>query len=164
MKRLLVTLAVVGVGAALPLLIARQSGDDVAEFRIALEELHQLQADEPVYLIDVRNPQAYADGHIAGAVSIPLDTIDGKVKELRELERPIVTYCRCYEEATSLVAAQRLGRYGIDGARARGGGYDAWAGGGGAVETGTPAAPEAGPAAPADETEPAESDPGPPTH
>jgi rhodanese-related sulfurtransferase len=137
LKRLVTTLVAVGVGAAVPLLLAaRQSGDEASEFRIELSEFQALHAGQAAYVIDVRNPQAYLDGHIEGAVSIPLDTIDGRVEALRLIERPIVTYCRCYEEATSLLAAQRLGRYGIEGARALVGGLDAWVAAGGAVATG----------------------------
>jgi rhodanese-related sulfurtransferase len=138
----------VGVGAAIPLLLVARQGndDDPAAFRIELAEFQRLHAEQAVHVIDVRNPQAYLDGHIGGAVSVPLDTIDAKVKELRELERPIVTYCRCYEEATSLLAAQRLGRYGIAGARALVGGLGAWAEAGGAVATGEAMAATGAPA------------------
>lgn len=144
MGRLATTLLAIGLGAAVPLVIAaRQTGeDDPAAFRIELADFQRLYAEGAVVVFDVRNPQAYLDGHVAGAVSLPLGSIDMKVKELRELERPIVTYCRCYQEATSLVAAQRLGRYGIEGARALVGGFDAWVAAGGAVETGDPAATE----------------------
>jgi len=144
LKRLITTLAAVGLGAAVPLVLAaRQSPDDPMAFRIELAEFQQLHAKQGVYVIDVRNPQAYLDGHVAGAVSIPLGEIDLKVEELRLVERPIVTYCRCYQEATSLLAAQRLGRYGIEGARALVGGYDAWVAAGGAVATGEDGAAEA---------------------
>jgi rhodanese-related sulfurtransferase len=146
-KQLLAALVAIGVGAAVPLLLAaRQDGEDPAAFRIELVEFQRLHADQAVHVIDVRNPQAYLDGHLAGAVSVPLDEIDRKITELRTLDRPIVTYCRCYEESTSLLAAQRLGRYGIEGARALVGGLDAWIEAGGAMASGEPGA-ESAPAA-----------------
>jgi phage shock protein E len=44
-------------------------------------------------LIDVRTPDEYASGHIAGAVNIPLDTLSSRLAEVPN-NRDVVLYCR----------------------------------------------------------------------
>jgi len=40
-------------------------------------KLHeQMRAGRPIHLVDVRSPAEYADGHAAGAWSIPIDELD----------------------------------------------------------------------------------------
>lgn len=45
-------------------------------------------------LLDVRTPEEFAAGHLAGAVNIPLQTLDRRLAELGPKDRPIVVYCR----------------------------------------------------------------------
>jgi len=45
-------------------------------------------------LIDVRSPGEYASGHIDGARNIPVDQLQGRLKELGDPAKPIVVYCR----------------------------------------------------------------------
>lgn len=45
------------------------------------------------YLIDVRTPQEFANGHIPGAVNIPVDELRARLNELPR-DRPIATYCQ----------------------------------------------------------------------
>jgi phage shock protein E len=45
-------------------------------------------------IIDVREPFEYAMGHVEGAVNIPLGTIPSRVEEFRNMEAPLVLYCR----------------------------------------------------------------------
>ena len=44
-------------------------------------------------LIDVRTPQEYAEGHIAGSVNIPVQVLEGALSQL-PMDVPIVVYCR----------------------------------------------------------------------
>lgn len=45
-------------------------------------------------LVDVRNPTAYAEGHAAGARSIPLDEFENNIGNLPlEKDQWIITYC-----------------------------------------------------------------------
>lgn len=76
----------------------REIGRD--EFRRLLEE--------GVQLVDVLPAEEYAEEHVAGAVSIPLDELgDRAVKELAR-DRPVVVYC--FDSACDLSprAARRL--------------------------------------------------------
>jgi rhodanese-related sulfurtransferase len=44
-------------------------------------------------LIDVRTPEEFASGHIAGAVNIPVDALSGRLSEIPN-DQPVVVYCR----------------------------------------------------------------------
>ena len=45
-------------------------------------------------LVDVRTPEEFAAGHIAGAVNIPLGQLDDRMDELGPRDAPLVLYCR----------------------------------------------------------------------
>ena len=46
-------------------------------------------------VVDVRTPEEYAEGHIPGAINIPLDTLgDEQPAELPDLDQRIYVYCR----------------------------------------------------------------------
>ena len=70
----------------------------------SLDDVNTLSADEVKgildadaqgghILLDVRQPEEYAAGHIPGARLIPLGELEERVGEIRE-DRPIITYCR----------------------------------------------------------------------
>lgn len=46
---------------------------------------------EAVTILDVRQPSEYEDGHIPGAVLIPLPQLDSRIKEL-DPEKPTLVY------------------------------------------------------------------------
>jgi DNA-binding transcriptional ArsR family regulator/rhodanese-related sulfurtransferase len=77
---------------------------------VTLNELRQ-RLDEPgLIVLDVRPAGEYAQGHIAGARSIPIDELQGRLSELPQ-EQEIVAYCRgpfCVfaDEAVALLTAQ----------------------------------------------------------
>ncbi len=57
------------------------------------KEVAELLAREEVELIDVREPDEYDAGRIAGARHIPLAQLPAEVADLSR-DRPIVFYCR----------------------------------------------------------------------
>lgn len=61
--------------------------------RISQAELKKLLADRKVLLVDVRDADSFAIGHIPGAVSMPLPSLADHLARLRAEKRPIVTYC-----------------------------------------------------------------------
>jgi len=64
-------------------------------------------------LVDVRTPDEYAEGHMTGAVNIPLDRIGRAQSELGATDRPIVVYCRSGNrsgQATRVLAGLGYGR------------------------------------------------------
>lgn len=71
--------------------------------------LHQLldsQEESPPLLIDVRQPQEFAQGHIPGALLIPLGQLELPHPALTDTARPIVVYCRSGKR--SMVGAKIL--------------------------------------------------------
>ncbi|MEO8359619.1 MAG: rhodanese-like domain-containing protein [Vicinamibacteria bacterium] len=62
--------------------------------RMPMAEFKALLAKGDVVIIDVRSADAYAGGHIPGALSIPEESITSATAEkLKRMGRPIATYC-----------------------------------------------------------------------
>ena len=57
------------------------------------ELLARLRAGEPLVMVDVRPTAEYQAAHVAGAVSIPLEELEQRLRELPR-HREIVAYCR----------------------------------------------------------------------
>src|SRR2546425_10279320 len=57
------------------------------------ELLARLKAGEPLVIVDVRPIEEYRAGHLPGAVSIPLEELEQRLRELPR-DRQIVAYCR----------------------------------------------------------------------
>jgi len=79
-------------------------------------ELMARARDGLVTVIDVRPPEEYAQGHIAGALNIPLDKLRRRLKDLPR-DREIVAYCRGPWCVLSYEAVARLRKAGIDARR-----------------------------------------------
>ena len=81
---------------------------------LSVAEFEKKISDDPsVQLVDVRTPEEYAEGHVAGAVNI--DWYEGdfleKAKELLSKEHPVMVYCRSGRR--SAAAARTLNTYGF---------------------------------------------------
>jgi len=76
-------------------------------------------------LIDVREPEEYAGGHILGARNIPLTQLRMRMKELRP-DQPIYLYCQ--NGLRSGRAAQMLYRKGYRDLYQLKGGFKQWTG------------------------------------
>lgn len=61
--------------------------------RISIDEVKALMAKNAVLLIDVRDPQAFAEGHIPGSINVPFDHIPNHVEAWKNEKRLLVTYC-----------------------------------------------------------------------
>lgn len=68
-------------------------GDRSRLDHIGRDELHQRLADGDVVVVDVRPEAEYANGHIAGARSIPIDRLAANLRDLPD-DVEIVAYCR----------------------------------------------------------------------
>ena len=85
-----------------------------------------LAGSNPPLILDVRSRAHYdeEDGQIPGSIRVLPDQL-GDWADGRKPERPIVAYCSCPNEATSVHVAQHLNDLGFD-AKALVGGYPAW--------------------------------------
>jgi phage shock protein E len=45
-------------------------------------------------VVDVRSPQEFAGEHFPGAINIPLEQVQEKVIDFKEMPKPIIAYCR----------------------------------------------------------------------
>ena len=55
-------------------------------------EAHELAASKQAIIVDVREAKAFAEGHIAGAINIPLGELADRVSEL-PIDQRILTSC-----------------------------------------------------------------------
>ena len=114
---------------------------------LALISPHELRArsagDTPPFVIDVRGASEYAEGHVDGAVNIPLGQIERQLASIPR-DRLVVTYCNMHHrgESRGERAAALLNKRGVQ-ARVLDGGYPAWRESAVLVEEGGQASPSA---------------------
>lgn len=99
------------------------------------ELLRRLQEGDLV-LIDVRPPIEYEQGHIAGAMSVPIDELRDHLKQLPK-DREIIAYCRGPFCLFAADAVELLQRHGFR-ARRLADGFPEWRADGHPVETDYP--------------------------
>lgn len=90
-------------------------GRDSLEPVDAAELRRRLKTGE-VTVIDVRPALEYEAAHIAGALSVPLETLDARASDL-PTDRPVVAYCRGPYCIYAVEAVERLRVRGIDARR-----------------------------------------------
>ena len=91
-------------------------------------ELLERARDGLVTVLDVRPEEEYAAGHVPGAVNIPLQELEQRLKELGNLDeenREIVAYCRGPHCVLAFDAVARLREMGLN-ARRMEDGYPEW--------------------------------------
>jgi len=92
-----------------------------------------------VTVLDVRPPEEYAAGHIAGAISIPLADLERRLAELPR-RGGVVAYCRGPYCVLAAEAVRLLRRRGLDAVRLKDG-FPEWRDAGLPVEAGAEVAP-----------------------
>lgn len=84
-------------------------GDDIEP--IAIEELQRLLNNKEIVLLDVRPVEEYENGHLPGAVSMPLAELKRGLDKLAK-RREIVAYCRgryCVLAAEAVTILKKAG-------------------------------------------------------
>lgn len=93
---------------------------------VTCTELKQRRdADEPLLLLDCREPHEHQIARLSGALLVPMGTVPSRLEELAAEPRPIVVYC--HHGMRSLQVAQWLRQQGVEGVQSLAGGIDAWA-------------------------------------
>lgn len=90
-KNILLVAAAVGSGAMLlwPLVRGGAGGSSVNTLQAT-----QLMNRENALVLDVRDPAAYAAGHILGARNLPLGELEKRAEELdRHKKKPVIVAC-----------------------------------------------------------------------
>lgn len=85
----------------------------------------RLDAGEPVYLLDVRQPEEYAICRLPGSRLIPLGELAGRAGEVDPpAGGTVVVYC--HHGVRSLSGAAILQQLGVENVASMAGGIDAW--------------------------------------
>jgi phage shock protein E len=87
-----------------------------------MQNLKKILQQENVSLIDVRHPWEFDEGHINGAINIPLDQVPARVNDFKKLNGPAILYCR--SGSRSAMAVNMLRQAGISHIYNGGGLYD----------------------------------------
>lgn len=100
----------------------------MVEQRLEPEELkRQLDAGEPVYIVDLRHPlELLPDPFtLPGALHVSPDDLAARAHEIPR-DRDVVLYCTCPSEATAAATALKLHKLGVERVRPLRGGFDEW--------------------------------------
>ena len=49
---------------------------------------------EKATIVDVRTPEEFASEHMPNAINIPYDEVAQRIDEFKEMQKPIIAYCR----------------------------------------------------------------------
>ena len=79
--------------ADLERLVHEHFGDRSAAEAVEMDELLKRARSRQVVVLDTRPPNEYAAGHIAGALSMPVDDLQRRLRELPR-DKEYVAYCR----------------------------------------------------------------------
>lgn len=113
------------------LLLALMSCNKASAYKnVAVSDLHRASEAEYV-LLDVRQPDEYAEGHVQGSRLIPLGELEARVSQLPD-DKPIYVICRSGNR--SRTASQILNKAGKKDVRNVQGGMLAWVAAGYPVE------------------------------
>ena len=99
---------------------------------VSIDQLKQARQDGAM-VVDVRNDDEYAGGHVSGAHSLPLPEVEAR---MQELPKDHTVYLVCQGGGRSGKAADLLGAAGYD-VRSVAGGTSAWIESGGEVTKGS---------------------------
>jgi rhodanese-related sulfurtransferase len=93
--------------------------------RLGIKQIGPRELDQKkgIMLLDVRSDREYSEGHIPGAVHVPLPEIGDRVKKLKK-DKELVVYCRNGNQ--SIWAIKRLMGMGYKNLYNLKGGYSAW--------------------------------------
>lgn len=91
------------------------------------EEIQQKIEVGGALIIDVREPDEYRQGFLAGSMNIPRGLLEFKISAdaaLQDLDRTVIVYCKTSGRAALSVAAMQT--MGFRNAISMAGGFDAW--------------------------------------
>lgn len=118
-----ITLIVAAAGAFAG---GRSEPSGPAPILINVEEMERLISTDRTVVLDIRSSSEYRQGHIPGANLVLLSEIAQAGQSVVDRGLPIITYCSCPAEESSLRAAYDLIGYGAERVYVLQGGYRAW--------------------------------------
>ena len=105
--------------------MAPQSVSQQVSYQIisASEARAMIQSSPNLLVVDVRTPEEFAQGHLQGAINIPLSNLPTQISSL-DRNRPILVYCQTGHRSAQ--AAALLMNSGFTQVYDMDGGLDAW--------------------------------------
>ncbi len=93
---------------------------------LTIQELQRFIKDgDPVTIIDIRERDEFAQGHLPGAVFIPRGFLELQIEQVAyDRSKPVILYCA--GGVRSVLAARNLKEMGYDDAQSLIGGFNAW--------------------------------------
>lgn len=118
---LLFVVALVSGGMLLWPLLRRTTGGPWVNTTQATQLINR----EDALVVDVREPNEFAAGHVLGAKNVPLAKLDASGAELtKKKERPVIVYCDSGERSAKALTA--LKKHGFTRVANLSGGMGAW--------------------------------------
>ena len=109
--------------------LVRQPVSAEQEGSMPLARVAELQRQGLVLFLDARSEAEYAAGHIAGALSLPLETFDLRIAEILPLidaAETAVTYCNGEDCHLGEILARKLGEWGCTNVEVLPNGWTRW--------------------------------------
>jgi rhodanese-related sulfurtransferase len=128
---LLITLVVVSAAGLVWPLLNRSGANDVNPAEATL-----LINREDAHVVDVREAEEFAKGHLPDARHIPLAKLADRIGEIEKFKGTPVIVC-CASGMRSSRACGQLGKLGFSNVHNLAGGIDAWVGAGYPIKKGT---------------------------
>ena len=75
-------------------------------------EINKLITNNEGALVDVRSPEEFMGGNVVGSVNVPLQELESRITELKEMKQPLILFCA--SGGRSGMATQMLGQQGIE--------------------------------------------------
>ena len=120
------TLLVVGLLLISTLVYAGGKSETDTGMVIDINKFESLLSSSQLTILDIRDNSSYIKGHIPGAYLLPLREVEERGADFINLGNPIVTYCSCPAEESSLSAAIKLQELGASAVYVLQGGYNGW--------------------------------------
>ncbi|WP_367306523.1 MBL fold metallo-hydrolase [Alicyclobacillus acidocaldarius] len=115
-----------------PAAVERAAPDDVASYaNVSPDEVRGALAQQDLWLLDVRNVDEWAGGHLPQAHHIPLSKL---AAHIHDVPRDGSVYVYCRTGGRTAIAASLLRAHGVGDVRNMVGGYEAWRGKGFPIE------------------------------
>jgi len=108
--------------------LSRLPAEPAVPFEILPAELkRRMDANEPIRLIDVREPFEYAVARIGGAELVPMRAVPGRVVDLQAHAEQANLVVFCHHGVRSLQVVNWLRQQGIGNCQSLAGGIERWA-------------------------------------
>ena len=80
-------------------------------YRVTLDEAREMHGGDDAVVVDVRRPDEYAEGHVKGAIFIPVDDVLSRIDELPKDKKLLFI---CAQGVRSGLACEMAAAMGID--------------------------------------------------